>query len=138
MIRHHDFDNEVNALSRITSVMPDTMILVSRCKPMGDEYRIVIGGDGVIAWSKYRSYGDECIEPNCPSDVISFGNNIAKHKWTPDMCYACDIMKNGEELKIIEINSFSCAGLYACDLDKVVKVVSECAMKEWHDYQVSR
>jgi hypothetical protein len=58
-------------------------------------------------------------------DVVLFANNIIKKiptaiypAWTMEVCDG----PNG--LSVLEINSFSTAGLYGCDLNVVVKEVN--------------
>ena len=55
--------------------------------------------------------------------------------YNPDKCWTMDIVKT-EKLgyKLLEIGCFSCAGLYGNNLNKVVKSVSESALKEWKEY----
>jgi len=45
-----------------------------------------------------------------------------------------ELCKSNGDILLLEINSFSCAGLYSCDYDKVVKAVSSAALKDWRDY----
>ena len=60
-------------------------------------------------------------------------NTIAKLDWQPDIVYTCDIalLENGD-VKVIELNSFSCAGLYACNIEDILIKVSEIALLEYN------
>lgn len=56
--------------------------------------------------------------------------------WIVDICqtkHTIDANTNGA-VHILEIGAFSCAGLYKCNLDVVVKVVSEIALQEWQEF----
>jgi len=59
---------------------------------------------------------------------------MAQLSYEPDPVWVLDIcqLKNGS-LKIIEVNSFSCSGLYACDMNPIVENVSRLAEKDWRD-----
>jgi hypothetical protein len=46
-------------------------------------------------------------------------------------CYVVDIFLGEDGPKIGEFNSFASAGLYNCDMNKIVKEVSALAAKEW-------
>jgi hypothetical protein len=49
--------------------------------------------------------------------------------------FTMDICKSSGKLKLLEINSFSCAGLYDCKLDVVINEASKLAIEEWKEYQ---
>ena len=42
-----------------------------------------------------------------------------------------DVCESDEKLYVLELNSFSCSGLYACDLSEVIRTASEIAEREW-------
>ena len=45
--------------------------------------------------------------------------------YQPDFAYTLDLVIDVKgNVKLLELNSFSCAGLYACDMEKIVKSVS--------------
>lgn len=130
-IHIEDFDYEINSLNQLTSISDSTMILISQIKPIYKEYRCVIGNREVIASSLYKIKDEVIMEEGAPKNVLSLANIIAKNEWQPDLVYTCDIalLDNGE-CKVIELNSFSCAGLYACNLYDVVRKVSKIAVEE--------
>jgi len=126
-----EFDYEINSLEQLTSVKSDTIILISKIQPIEKEYRVVIGNGKVIASSLYKIKEEVVMEEGSPENVIALAEKIGQLEWQPDLVYTCDVatLSNGEA-KVIELNSFSCAGLYACNLKDVIIKVSEIAEKE--------
>jgi hypothetical protein len=60
---------------------------------------------------------------------------VATNEWQPDICYTVDIAEetNGK-ISLLEINSFSCAGFYDCDISSIVSSASKAAINEWKEY----
>lgn len=53
---------------------------------------------------------------------------LASTSWRPDPLFMLDVGEvDGGELRVIELNAFSCSGLYACELEPVVRAASACA-----------
>ncbi len=72
--------------------------------------------------------------------AFELASEIAK-KFQPDLVFTIDICKYGEffphEYQLLEINSFSCAGLYKCDTDKIAKHISIIGQNEWKGYYLN-
>ena len=57
----------------------------------------------------------------------------------PDSVFVMDVCEDSDgRFWLLEINSFSSAGLYACDKAKIVKEVSAIAEEEWADWYKKR
>ena len=67
---------------------------------------------------------------------MSYAEEVAQ-VFEPEICFVVDIatIKSGTELKLLELNSFSCSGIYSCDTDKIVESVNRVAWEEWMSYQ---
>jgi hypothetical protein len=64
--------------------------------------------------------------------VRTFVNDVlADVSWRPDPVFLMDICAAEGRLYVLELNSFSCSGLYACDPEAVVKVVSSQGVWAW-------
>lgn len=127
-----DFDYEINTLKALTSVVDDTIILVSSCKKIKEEYRFFICNREVITGSQYKKDEELFIAKGFSDEAFQVANKMAKNIWQPDLAYACDVgIVNGKP-KIIELNAFSCSGFYACDIEKLVEAVSDIAVKEYN------
>lgn len=114
-------------------VEPEKIVCVSEPRNIALEWRLVVVNGKVVTGSQYKEYDALECKPGMPDEVLRYGNEIAK-VWQPDTCWTLDVcqLANGE-LKLLEIGSFSGAGLYDCDLEIVVDKVSEAALKEWED-----
>lgn len=123
----HNYNIELRTIGYYMAVPDSTLIVVCPSKILDKEYRIIIGNKKVITGSQYSNGSKSEISSIVPDDILELADKVSKLDWQPDIVYTCDI---GYELgidipKIIEFNSFSCAGLYACDLEKAVREISE-------------
>lgn len=130
-----EFDYEINSLENLTSVLDNTIILIANIQPIKYEYRIVIGDRKVIASSKYKTYNKLDLVEGAPKGAIELAEKICHLKEQPDTAYTVDVaeLENGS-FKIIELNSFSCAGLYACNIRDVIREISAIAIKEHNEF----
>jgi len=98
------------------------------------EYRFVVVGDKVIAGSKYRptrtELGEEAETWKYAQGVVDSLDYSPDRVWSLDVCRT----KSGRT-KVLEIGSFSCAGMYMCNNDAIVEHVSRAAVDEWEEYQ---
>lgn len=109
---------------------PEAKVLVAEPREIGREWRLVVCDDAIVAASLYRDAGDIVMSPGCPRDVHGFATEaLAATPWRPDDVFMMDVCESGDNLRIVELNSFSCSGLYACDLTSVVAAVSDAAMR---------
>ena len=67
------------------------------------------------------------------SVLDSLHQNILENvEFRPDPVFVIDICKADDgNFYLLEIGSFSCAGLYACNLEKIVSAVSKAAIEEY-------
>lgn len=122
---------ELNSSQQLTSVMPETICLVSPVKELRGEFRFIIGDGEVIDGSEYRWEQILDIRHDFDYDCFLMAKRMAEHLWRPDTVFSCDVALTPNGPKIIEINSFACCGLYACDLNLIVNRVSEIAKEEF-------
>lgn len=109
----------------------DCLLLLSKVHKIKSEWRCVVAGETFITGSQYRKNGDVEISSDCPNEVEKFVKDRSKElkDIAPIFCIDVGELVTGE-LKVIEIGSFNCAGLYDCDVKKIVEVASELAIKE--------
>ena len=67
-------------------------------------------------------------------DAWSLASKIVKEEWQPDRAYTLDICLSDGKYSLLEANSFSCSGLYACPVEPIVREVSRIALEEWKEY----
>lgn len=130
-----DYENhkfELSSSQQLTSVMPETICLIAPAKQIDGEFRFIIGNGEVIDGSEYRWNNILDIRHDWPQECWDMADKVAKLSWQLDSVYTCDVAMTLDGPKIIELNSFSCAGLYACDKDIVVNRINEIAISEFY------
>ena len=123
--------DEMQFLDRYSSVVPETIIWIGEAKKIEKEYRFWISAGKVVTWSEY-SWNIQDSAPPSPA-ILDMAEQVAKHEWQVDLIYTVDITEHEGTAKIIELNSFSCAGLYSCDGKKLLETVSRDILDEWND-----
>jgi hypothetical protein len=101
----------------------DLPVVVTPVVCIGDEWRLIIARRKPIAASFYDARKRIEGKRDCPEEVWGFAKEIAREMPSPDPVYALDICRRGDELKLLEINPFSGADLYACDREAIVTAV---------------
>jgi hypothetical protein len=106
--------------------------LVARPRTIGSEWRLVVAPGGVVASSRYRKDGALAVASGCPDEVRSFAEHVlAATDYRPDPVFMLDLCESGGSIHVLELNSFSCSGLYACDPDAVVAAATRLAVEAW-------
>jgi hypothetical protein len=127
LIAEEDFE----AALATTRYDPESVVLVAPPCEIGREWRLVVAGDEVIAGSMYADGGVRAVSSGCPPEVFEFVRGVlAIVRWRPDDVFMLDVCEAGGGFRIVELNSFSCSWLYACDFDRVVEVVSARARQQ--------
>lgn len=129
-----DIDDHINTLDQISSVTNDTLIMVNESLNIGREFRFIIAGNKVVAGTGYN-HKNKIKDNNWPEYCEDFANMVATeiigNYYYIDEAYTMDICILNEQPKIVEFNSFSSAGIYHADVDKVVEAVSEISLKDY-------
>lgn len=114
---------------------PEVRVVVASPRDLGREWRCVIAGDEVITTSQYREQGAISITPGCPAEVLQFVREMLQNvRWRPEPLFMLDVCESNEQLWLLELNSFSCSGFYACDLAAIVAAASEIAEQEFDSF----
>jgi len=137
-----ELDVEINTISQYGGLSLDQiLIVVSSPKKIYREWRVVVADRKPITASQYKVLDYIQYEKGCDNEVWRLAQEIAKENWQPDKVYVLDICSwlneksNKKEYSLLEVNSFSCSGLYQCDISSVVRNISKLAKKEWLEYQ---
>ncbi len=132
VIRAEEWDYDINGLDKTSSVMPETLCFVAGSKDILGEFRFVIADGEVITGCEYRWDNKLDIRKDYPQECMDLAEKVAKHEWQVDRCYTVDVCLTDKGPKVVEINSFSSAGLYSCDMDIIVKKISKSAHNEYY------
>lgn len=127
LISFDNFEREFDLLG-YTPVDSGKIVILSYPKPIDKEWRVVIINGRAVSASVYKKRGSHAQERISDEDkgrVYEFAENIAK-LYSPENIFCVDVCNfvNGQALSLVEINCFSCSGLYDCDRQKVVEEVS--------------
>lgn len=103
-------------------------IVITPVSDIGTEWRFAIAGREVIAASAYEASGRTESYSGCPSEVLDYAGEVAMALIPPDPVYILDVCFVGDDIKLIEINPFSGADLYACDRHAIVSAAEGLLM----------
>ena len=102
----------------------DGLAVVSTPKNFIGEWRFVIHKNEVHAVSSYRFQGVLTCVPSAPSEAYELINKVLAKNYTPDEVYCIDVvMDTDRTCWVMELTSFSSAGLYACDTTKIANLI---------------
>lgn len=112
------------------------LILVSTPKNIKWEGRFICSKHKeIIAYSTYRFQGQVTKIPSVPPKSLEFCKEILnKVNYIPDSVFCLDLCEdNDENYWLMELTSFSSAGLYASNKIDIIKRVSEIAWEDFHE-----
>lgn len=113
---------------------PENIVVVSTAKNILQECRFVCANHEIITGCQYKKGEGIEYQSGYPDGAKRIADLIAQEKFQPDPMFIIDICQGADEqFYLLEINSFSCGGLYACEMEPIVKKASELALKEWKD-----
>ena len=113
-------------------VFDNEIVIASEPANISREWRLVVCDKKIVASSQYQKNGLLDTQEGCPKDVYDFATQ-AIQDWQPELCFVIDVAQSGDSLFVLELNSFSCSGLYECNLDEVVHHASLAAKKEFYE-----
>lgn len=108
------------------------LVVVSTPKNIKWEGRFVCAPNEVIASSTYRFQGQRSYIRAVPKEATEFCQEVLKVGYNPDEVFCVDLAQGDDDkYYLLELTSFSSAGLYEADKDKIVKRVSEIALNNF-------
>ena len=131
-INTENIENEIDLLKKTYKVDDSELCLISSNKKdlIEAEFRFVVVDGKVSAGSKYLP---EEKTVKFRHSAFTFAQKCAT-LYQPDSVFTLDVCRlNNGDYKLIELNSFSCAGLYQCDYEDIIRDVSRQAKKEWNE-----
>ncbi len=110
---------------------PEPLVVVAAPRRIGAEWRLVVSGEEVLAASRYRTVEAIDVVTGCPPEVADFiGEVLATVRWRPDPIFVADVCESDGRYYLLELNGFSCAGLYACDPAPIVRRAAELILND--------
>lgn len=112
---------------------PKVWLMLAPYKKITREWRFVVCDKKVITGCCYASFDMIDGDPKY-NEVQEFAQNVVNSvDFSPDPVYIMDVCSIGDNYYLLELNSFSCSGLYDCDIDVVVNKVSKVAQRIFED-----
>lgn len=102
-------------------------VVITPVRTVTREWRYVVVSRRIVAGSVYEAAGRAAIVGNPRHEAWEFASHIADQLDPPEDVYVMDICEADGELCLLELNPFSGADLYLCNLDDVVAAVSDAA-----------
>ena len=122
VITREEWDGKIRELSR--KINPDEIMIVAEPKEISQEWRTVVINGRVVAGGQYKETGKIVRFPLVPESVMKYAQDtVIAVGYQPDPAWTLDICNINDELYVLEIGSFSCAGLYACDCEAIVNAI---------------
>lgn len=135
VITDRDFNHETNSLERLSNVFPEDLIVVAKPKPILGEFRFIISEGKVVTGSAYSWDNTLDVRSDVHPACLELAEEVGRREWQADRVYTCDValteINGKQEPRVLEINAFSCSGLYACDTELIADAVSNAA---WNEY----
>ena len=100
-------------------------VVAAPIRNVGREWRFVVVGADVIAGSAYDAATRSAASDQPDSDAWAYAQSVASAIAAPADVYILDVCECDGELRLIELNPFGGAELYACDSVAVVRAVTE-------------
>ena len=109
------------------------LVVVSSPKTIRGEWRFVVSArKDIISQSTYRYQGQICKIPAAPVGATALVKEMLEVGYYPDTVFCMDICEDNDgNFWLLEINSFSSAGLYECNKKDIVQKVGAIAEEEW-------
>jgi len=104
----------------------DGLAVVSSPKNLIGEWRFVVTKDEIISVSSYRYQGVYTTVPSAPVGATELVKKVLAKGIEPDKIFCVDVVQDMEnEFWVMELTSFSSAGLYANDPIKIANKIKE-------------
>lgn len=118
------------------SIEDNLMVMIAESEEdfIQDEDRLVVVDGQISTASRYKTKGKLNIDTTIPDYIFEYGKKIIKRNILPKVCCLDICRDNFGQPSVLEIGALTAAGLYACDLYKMVDAVADYALKEYNDY----
>jgi hypothetical protein len=132
-VSQDSFESEYDWMT--SSSTPDSLVVIASPKKIEKEWRFFVGPEGIISGCTSHENSVISMSPKYDSRAASLASEIASNFWKPDPLFVVDICKSNGNYYLLEINAFSCSGLYECDPEPIVRVASAVAIEENLSYR---
>jgi hypothetical protein len=104
----------------------DGLAVVSTPKDSIGEWRFVVSREGIEAVSSYIYQKIQTSIPSAPHGATELVYEVIKKDYFPDEVFCIDVVQDmAGDFWVMELTSFSSAGLYACDTKKIANLIKK-------------
>lgn len=121
-------------VEQLSAIENHQFIWISKPKNIQSEYRYVVINKQIVAGSDYNWDDFNDIKGITDEECDQLAQKVAQYTWQPDFMYTVDVGLSDNQPKIIEFNSFSCAGFYGCNLKNIL-ISANDAIKIWWKHE---
>jgi len=104
-------------------------VVVAPVREVAREWRYVVVDRRVVAGSAYIASGRSATPDDPSGTPWKMAAEIAARLNPPEAAYILDVCEADGEMRLLELNPFSGADLYACQPEDVVDALSELAVE---------
>lgn len=103
----------------------ETKIQVAEPKNIAREYRTIVVDKQVVAYSQYKRDGRLNMRDDVHAPIVLYASAMARlHQPAP--VFVLDVCElQNDDKRIVEVNTFNCAGFYWGDFFNIIKEVTE-------------
>lgn len=106
-------------------------VVVAPLQDVGREWRFIVVNGNIVTGSAYDPATRSAVSDPIDSNARSVARTIAASLPAPDDVYVLDLCETKGALRLLELNPFGGADLYACDSSIVVESVAGAAHEAW-------
>lgn len=126
-------NSELNSLAH-TEVDREQLVIISSKKEIQGEWRFFVFDGIPKAASQYHKNGSLYVDPYIPNGINDFAHLVAS-EYQPESAFVLDIGLSNGIIGVVELNSFSCSGMYACNKEDIVVNAIKTLKKEMAEYE---
>lgn len=99
-------------------------VVASSVKNIGCEWRVVVVDGKISSYSCYKQHQQVLPEYWMPDAAKEFAEKVIQ-KYNPLPVFVLDVCETDNGYKVVEYNTFNVAGLYECDIGKIIDDVND-------------
>jgi hypothetical protein len=103
----------------VLSRKSDLEVVIAPCKTIYAEYRFFALDGVIISASQYKLGQNPSLTSDLDVTTMTFAKSMVE-RWSPARAFVLDIALTPEGYKVVELNSITSSGFYACDATKIV------------------
>lgn len=108
-----------------TSIRGDDLVMLAPLKNIYAEYRLYVVGGHIVTGSRYKLGGDVFYTTDLDPAMLDFARARLREYCPRDvLCLDIAHVEGDEPYKVIETNSISSSGFYACDMNIFVNAIN--------------